>query len=173
MAQTADILTFPSRRVYPRAVGLPNATPADDALVDQVRRQTREVIAAHRQADRDELVAAVLLAMENAPLTPAFCYPSRPIDGPAFVVVTIGDTVFKMAPDDCRTAAQALIADQAFAGCVGVAGNLREAAAAAESRANNGGPLGTAAHGVTGRATTLFLALLMVAAMFLLIRQGL
>lgn len=155
MAQTAEILTFPTRRVH-----APTLAPTSQASAENAHRQTRVLIAAHRQADRAELVAALLLAMENAPLTPAFCYPSRPIDGPGVVIVTLGDLVFSLTPEDCRTAAQTLLAEQAFAGCAGVAANLREASALAEARGPRGGRIDRPAlsHGHTGMATTLCFA---------------
>jgi hypothetical protein len=165
---TAQILPFP-RRVQPHSLDLSRATPADQAALEAVRRNTVAVIAAHRQADRAELVSALLMAMESLPLDRPLCYPSRDITGRAFVVVTVGGTVFRLQPDDCRTAADALIADPSVTGCIGDAARLREAAALAEVRPAHGGPLSPpASHpGRTGMVTTVTLVVLIVTCLIL------
>ena len=122
--------------------------------------EPRAVISAFREDDSAELVAALLLTMEDAPLTPVLCYPVRDIAQRAHVVVTVGEIVFRLQPDDCRTAADALVGEQAFPGCVGAAHDLREAANVADARLKHGGPLIRSAQppGRTGMASTLAMA---------------
>ena len=162
---SATIHTFPTRRVHPHALDFSRAVPADDAAIEALRRQTRAVMAAQTNADRAELVSALLLHLENNPLAPCHCWPVRKgLDSdrhtPAHVVASVAGQVFKLTPDDARTAAQALIAENAFPGCVGVAANLRETAAVAELRRRQDGPLDPAPErsGRTGFASTAALA---------------
>lgn len=93
------------------------------------------LIRSRRDETRAELVAALLLELERRPLAPCLCYPGIDVGGHPFVIVTIGDIAFRVLPEDCRTAADTLIAEQAFTGCVGVAGDLNEAASIAEFKA--------------------------------------
>ena len=159
---SATIHSFPTRRVQPHALDFSRATPAGDALVETVRANTRAVLRAQRDQDRAELVSALLLQLENNPLTPCHCYPVRADlngDG-AHVIASVGQATFKLRPADARTAADTLIAEQAFAGCAGVAANLREAAALADLRPAHGGPLGDASEtsGRTGFVSTAILS---------------
>jgi hypothetical protein len=162
---SATIHSFPPRRVQPYALDFSRATPADDAAIDQLRANTRAALAARTQADRDELIAALLLAMEASPLARPHCYPVRQVltaddAGRAHVIVMVAGQPFRLRPDDCRKAADSLIAEQAFPGCVGVAGDLREAAALAEIRSPQGGPLDRESEtsGRTGFVSTAILA---------------
>lgn len=162
---SATIHAFPPKRVQPLGLDFSRATPADDAAVETLRRQTRAVLAARTRADRDELIAALLLAMEASPLARPLCYPVRQVlnagdAGRAHVIVMVAGQPFRLRPDDCRKAADSLIAEQAFPGCVGAAGDLREAAALAEIRQPHGGPLeGTPeTSGRTGFVSTAILA---------------
>lgn len=162
-ATIEDAVASARRVLQPHALDLSRAVPGDDAEVEALRRQTRAVIAARTQDDRAELVSALLLALEAAPLTPCHCYPVRELDGQGQVVATVGELIFKLRPDDARTAASALFHEQAFAGCAGVAADLREAAARAEIRTAHGGPLDGHTGPRTGFASTLILAALICA----------
>lgn len=173
---TARILTFPPRpRVQPHAIDLSRAVPADDAMVERLRAQTSEVIAAYRADDRAELVSALLMQLEAHPLAACLTYPSRDIVGKPFVHVVAAGVNFRLLPEDCRTAAAALIADPAFPGCVGVAGDLREAAAMAEARrtgcADRLEPPARAG-GNTGGGTVIALSLLILATVALTLWAG-
>lgn len=164
-SHTAEIVQFPARRVQPMAVDLARAIPADTAWVEANRVRTRDVIAARTQGQRDELVSALLLTLEDNPLAPCLCYPSRDVGGHPFVAVVCAGVPFRLQPEDCRTAAAALVAEQAFPGCLRPAADLREAANRSEQRANAGRTapvlaIASPRPGITGKATTLFLAAL-------------
>ena len=153
MAQSAQILTFPNRPTAP-----PMAAPP------AIASPSTAPIVAHRECDRAELVSALLLAIEAEYLAPVLCYPIRDVAGRADVAVMVGRTPFRLRPDDCRLAAEALTAENAFAGCIGVAADLREAAALAETRGPRGGRIERAdrEHGHTGMASTLGLSALVL-----------
>lgn len=138
---SATIHTFPTRRVQPHALDFSRAIPADDAAIEALRRHTRAAMAARTQVERAELVSALLLHLDNNPLAPCHCYAVRDIQGKGHVAAHVAGQTFRLDPDDARTAAQALIAENAFPGCVGVAANLRETAAVAELRQARGGPV--------------------------------
>lgn len=132
-----------------------------------VPRAPRPVIVAHRADDRAELVAALLLAIEAAPLTPVLCYPTRDVTGAGQVQAVVGGIAFNLEPDDCRIAADALIHERGGEpGVLQTAGTLREAANLADARAPHGGPLRRRrAHRVrTGMASTLGIAAMVLIA---------
>lgn len=138
MARTATLIDFPPDRIRRPVSGSRSALP--DIRPD----------------DRAELISALLLAMEDAPLTPTLCYPVRDISARAHVIVTVGRTPFRLRPDECRAAARMLDDEQAFPGCSGVAADLREAAYIAEARPVRTAPP-TSYRWRTGMASTVFL----------------
>lgn len=157
MAQTADILTFPPRQANPVRPGIVfvglDLSNRRDNVVGDLFRAARPI-----EDDRAELVTALLLTIEGEYLSPVLCYPSR---GEGRVTVMVGTWPFILRPEDCRTAARVLIDENAFAGCIGIAADLREAAALAE--ADTPRPRLIPAEtpcgrpGVTGMGTTLFM----------------
>lgn len=82
-----------------------------------------------------ERVAALLTAMEDSPLMRPCLFAARDLAGTPWVDAVVAGRTFRLFPDDCRLAADALIAEQAFPGCVGLAGDLRETANRADARA--------------------------------------
>lgn len=79
-----------------------------------------------------ELVAALLLALEDNPLAPLAVWLSRRLDGGCDVGCRVATAVFVLAPDAARLAAHALFAEQAFVGCVAASLALIDAAERAE-----------------------------------------
>lgn len=84
--------------------------------------------------EQPEVVAALLLAMEDAPLTPAFAFGATDIiTGRPFVGVRLDGVALRVTVQDARLAAAALVAEQAFVGCMANARALTLAADAAEN----------------------------------------
>ena len=125
----------------PAVIGLDfgRAIPAAAAPVEANRVRDRDLIRARTEGQRAELVSALLLTLEDNPLASCLCYPSRDVGGHPFVIVIAAGSTFRLLPGDCRTAADALVAEQAFPGCMQPARDLREAAAVAEARGPAGG----------------------------------
>lgn len=156
---------FP-RRVQPHGLDLSRATPADPTIVEAHRVRLSATVAARTDADRAELVAALLLMLEDNPSAPCLCWPLRDIAGNPCVAVIVAGVPFRLRPDDCRTAADALVAEQAFPGCLQPAHDLREAANTADQRGpapRPGGILTLASPSRTGMVATLVLSVLIAA----------
>lgn len=167
MAHTADILPFPLAGANPVHLGLDWAAKPSVAILGRQSSDGR-FLSRPIEDDRAELVTALLLTIEGEYLSPVLCYPSR---GEGRVTVMVGTYPFILRPEDCRTAARILIDENAFAGCIGVAADLREAAALAEADAPR--PMlapaepPRSAPGVTGMGTTLFMGgMIAMAAVF-------
>lgn len=154
---TAQILPFTPAQANPVHLGLDWGAKPSVAILGRQSSDGR-FLSRPIEDDRAELVTALLLTIEGEYLAPVLCYPSR---GENRVTVMVGTYPFILRPEDCRTAARALIDENAFAGCIGVAADLREAAALAEAdtprprlipaEAPPSGP------GVTGMGSTVFL----------------
>lgn len=79
-----------------------------------------------------EVVATLLLALEDAPLYRPTAYGAVDISGLGFVAVRLDGLTLRLNPADARLAAAALEAEQAFVGCMEDARALRDAAAEAD-----------------------------------------
>jgi hypothetical protein len=103
------------------------------------------------------LIADLLLALETMPWRePSVARRWTPCG--SRVVVMIGEHRFALTPVDARLAAASLDHEQAFAGCSGVADQLRRAAIAAEvadAGDNDGGPVTESEGGGGSGARTL------------------
>lgn len=80
-----------------------------------------------------EAVATLLLALEDAPLTPLVVATARVMGGGYMVLGALGERVFQLQPDDARLAGHALLAELAFPGCCEVAVQLMDAATQADA----------------------------------------
>lgn len=75
-----------------------------------------------------EVVANLLLLLEDEPLFPPSIWSDRDGQGRAFVGVRHAGVTLRLEPEDACFAARCLIAEQAFPACVEIACRLREAA---------------------------------------------
>lgn len=107
--------------------------------------------------DQPEVVAALLLLLEDAPLHPPAAYAAKDMAGAPFVAVRHAGVTLRVTPDDAQLAADALEAEQAFPGCIGFAAIIRGAALRAEALAPVQRP-----HGRTGLQTVAVFAALAV-----------
>lgn len=89
---------------------------------------TRRAVARQRQP---EIVATLLLLLEEEPLFAPTVWSDRDHQGRAFVAVRHAGVTLRLEPEDAHFAARCLIAEQAFVGCVDAAIRLRAAADAA------------------------------------------
>ncbi|WP_426041528.1 hypothetical protein [Brevundimonas sp. TWP2-3-4b1] len=168
VTHTAQIFHFPRRPIAgaPGGLDFTRATPAATAPVEANQVRLSATVAARTDAERAELVSALLLTLENNPAAPCLCWPLRDIAGNPCVAVIVAGVPFRLRPDDCRTAADALVAEQAFPGCMQPAHDLREAANTAEQRgpaSRPGGILTLASPSRTGMVTTVVLSVLIAA----------
>lgn len=110
-----------------------------------------------------EVVANLLLLLEDEPLFDPSVWSDRDAQGRPFVGVRRAGVTLRLDPQDAHFAARCLIAEQAFPGCVEVAMRLREGADQAGAdivHLHAGGPADTALthpRGNTGGQTMLFL----------------
>lgn len=86
-------------------------------------------------AARPEVVASLLLAMEEAPLFRAVAYTGLDMAGRIFVAVRADGVTFRLTPAEARLAADTLDAEQAYPDCLTDAHMLRTAVASAASNA--------------------------------------
>lgn len=86
---------------------------------------TRRAAATQRQP---EVVANLLLLLEDEPLFAPVTWSDRDAKGRAYVGVRHAGVILRLDPEDAYFAARCLIAEQAFVGCVEVAARLRSAA---------------------------------------------
>ena len=113
-----------------------------------------------------EVVANLLLLLEDEPLFPPSVWSSRDDQGRAFVGVRHAGVTLRFDPEDACFAARCLIAEQAFPACVEIACRLRDAAngASAEVVRLHAGLLAPPApippRQNTGGRTMLFLSVL-------------
>lgn len=75
-----------------------------------------------------EVVANLLLLLEDEPLFDPSVWSDRDAQGRPFVGVRHAGVTLRLDPQDAHFAARCLIAEQAFPGCVEVACRLREGA---------------------------------------------
>ena len=75
-----------------------------------------------------EVVANLLLLLEDEPLFAPVTWSDRDATGRAYVGVRHAGVTLRLDPEDAYFAARCLIAEQAFVGCVEVAARLRSAA---------------------------------------------
>lgn len=171
VTHTAQIFHFPRRPIAPATTApggldFTRATPADPARVEANQVRLSATVAARSDAERAELVSTLLLTLENNPSAPCLCWPLRDIAGNPCVAVIVAGVPFRLRPKDCRMAADALVAEQAFPGCMQPAHDLREAANTAEQRGpapRPGGILTLASPSRTGMVTTIVLSVLIAA----------
>lgn len=81
-----------------------------------------------------EQVAELLLALESATDRRPSVFPLQDLAGAPMVAVRLGARGWRLTLDEARLAADALVADMAYPGCVGDAAALGAAAVGAESR---------------------------------------
>lgn len=79
-----------------------------------------------------EVVASLLMLLEDAPLSAPAAFCGRDMTGKPFVGVRHAGVTLRLTPEDAHLAATALIAEQAFIGCVEAAFILRSAAEQAD-----------------------------------------
>nr|WP_314437582.1 hypothetical protein [uncultured Brevundimonas sp.] len=89
---------------------------------------TARAVATQRQP---EVVANLLMLLEDEPLFAPVTWSDRDVTGRVFVGVRHAGVTLRLDPEDAYFAARCLIAEQAFVGCVEVAARLRSAADAA------------------------------------------
>lgn len=82
-----------------------------------------------------DAVSDLLLALEDAPLFDPAVVVTRDLSGHPEVSVTVAGRLFRLTPTEIRLTAETLIAEQAFAGCVGLAVTLNAAADLADRMA--------------------------------------
>lgn len=82
--------------------------------------------------EQPEVVATVLLALEDAPLFPPRMAADRGFGGRPSVRLAVAGRDFRLTPQDARLTADALEAEHAFVGCLQVAADLRRAATLAD-----------------------------------------
>lgn len=112
--------------------------------------------------EQPEVVAALLMLLEDAPLHPPTAYAARDLAGVSFVAVRHAGVTLRVTPDDAKLAADALEAEQAFPGCVGFAAVIRGAALRAEALGRCG-----RTHGRTGLQTVAAFAAIVAAVLLL------
>ncbi|HZV85890.1 MAG TPA: hypothetical protein VFF48_12970 [Brevundimonas sp.] len=80
------------------------------------------------EADAPEVIATLMIAMENSPLQQADAFPVRDQDGRCWVAVRFDGVTLRLSRDDARMAADALWFENAFIGAIDTAHRLRVAA---------------------------------------------
>lgn len=79
-----------------------------------------------------DAVAELLLALEDAPLFEPAVTVARDLSGRPDLCIIAAGRRFRLSPLEARLAAETLTAENAFAGCVGIAHTLHQAAALAD-----------------------------------------
>ena len=92
---------------------------------------TRRIVHDVRRIE-PEAVADLLLALEKAPDVRPTVFAVRAVDGGSFVAVRLTAETHRLTPGEARLAADALVADQAYPGCVSDANALIDGARAAD-----------------------------------------
>lgn len=84
---------------------------------------------------RSQVVADLLLALENAPLTDMSAAVHRRLGGTFIVVAAVAEKVFDLSADEARLASHALFAEQGFVGATETSFLLMDMAVQADARA--------------------------------------